>query len=165
MVYSIMASSVRKCAIMAVVAMVGILSGGCTRNNGDIGPWFGSWHLMSVKADGVVEAGYTGDIFWAFQNNVVMLTRIHTGNDGMHSTGESREHGTWSEDDGVLWLNFTYNDDRDTEGYQYRPFPELHLPYGEISPLVIVKAPGREMVLNYTSSDGVVYTYTLKKQG
>lgn len=160
-----MASPVRRIVMALFLCCMMVPFTGCTRNNGDIGPWFGTWHLMSIEAYGVPEDGYDGDIFWAFQNDVIAMTRVNTADNGMHSTGKSRVHGTWREDDGALFLNFTYNDDADTEGYQYRPFEELHLPYMEVSRLVIVKSPGREMILNYTAADGTVYTYTLKKQG
>ncbi|MBD5225270.1 MAG: lipocalin family protein [Bacteroidales bacterium] len=134
----------------------------CTRNNGDIGPWFGTWHLESIMVDGNPEVEYENNIFWAFQSEVIFLTRVPVDSPGMHTV--EKRFGTWREADGTLYLKFAYSDNSDTEGYQYHAFEELHFPYGSETPLSIIKAPGREAVLQYTDADGHVYTYTIKKQ-
>ena len=33
---------------------------GCTHNNGDIGPWFGTWQVTGIDADGAPLAEYDG---------------------------------------------------------------------------------------------------------
>ncbi len=134
----------------------------CTRNNGDIGPWFGTWHLESILVDGTPEVNYENNIFWAFQSEVIFLTRVPVDKPGSHTV--EKRFGTWRETDGILYLKFAYNDDKDTEGYQYHAFDELHFPYGSETPLSILKAPGRTAVLQYNAPDGHTYTYTIKKQ-
>ena len=93
-------------ALCLVVAGFAMLFSGCTRNNGDIGLWFGTWHMLSVTADGETETGYDKDIFWSFQNDILLLTRIQTGNDGIHCV--ERRYGTWREDGDMLFINFVY---------------------------------------------------------
>ena len=149
-------------ALCLVVAGFAMLFSGCTRNNGDIGLWFGTWHMLSVTADGETETGYDKDIFWSFQNDILLLTRIQTGNDGIHRV--ERRYGTWREDGDMLFINFSYSDDHDHPDYTYRPFEELHMPHDSEVPLTIEKKSGTNIILRYNSPDGVKYTYTLKKQ-
>lgn len=139
----------------------------CTRNNGDIGPWFGMWQLLEVQTNGVADADYEGNIFWAFQNNVFQMILRSTEPGDL--TRDQR-WGTWQESDGMLILDFNHYEDLYPEGYVdgyniYVPFPQTHLPYGEASRLNIVKMKGSDMVLTYSPQDSeVVYTYILKKR-
>lgn len=135
---------------------------GCTRNNGDIGMWFSTWHMISVAADGDADTAYKKDIFWSFQNDILQLMRIQTGNDGMHRV--ERRYGTWHEGKCSIIVNFSYSDDNSDVDYTYRPFEELHLPYGSEAVLRIKKNTGKYVILLYNAPDGVEYTYTLKKQ-
>lgn len=140
-----------------------LVSGGCTRNNGNIGAWFGTWHLEAIEADGVADVDYAGNIFWSFQNDVLQLTRVPVGDPGNHEA--ERRFGTWTEHGDVMELCFAYKSDSDPEGWEYHPFEVLHMPYGGVSSLRIVKQPAGETVLSYTSEEGTVYVYKLKKQG
>ncbi len=140
----------------------GMFLTGCTRNNGDIGEWFGTWHMVSVTADGDLDGGYKKDIFWSFQNNILMLTRIQTENNGMHRA--ERRYGTWCEEENLLFVNFSYSDNESNPDYTYRPFEELHMPFDSEFPLTIDRKSGKTIALTYNDPDGVKYTYTLKKQ-
>lgn len=155
---------VRWAASLAVLAAACFL-GGCTRNNGDIGDWFGTWQMTEVSADGVADGKYAANVFWKFQNDVISLVRVNTGV-GEHS--RSQVWGTWEDNDDYLYLNFTYSEDAtpgDPNGtYQYIPLEETHLPYGEVSALRIESRSGDKMRLEYKAADGVAYMYTLKKQ-
>jgi len=73
------------------------MTAGCTQNNGDIGEWFGEWHLRSIEINGTDDASYTGDVLWKFQNNIVEMVVV---NDTGHSHTE--HYGTWSADGSVL---------------------------------------------------------------
>ena len=128
---------------------------GCTHNNGDIGPWFGTWKVVSISPD----KAYQGNFFWSFQGNVIEMNR-NTDN-----LEYSQSFGTWQEKDGDLILDFNHHDNgSDTGEGQYRPFPELHIPAG-VSTLHIQKLSGSEIILTYAADDGETYTYTLKKWG
>ena len=43
--------------------MVMLALGSCTRNHGDIGPWFGTWHVESITVGGASVAT-DGDYFF-----------------------------------------------------------------------------------------------------
>ena len=152
---------------LALVALFAILCMGCTRNNGDIGDWFGTWQMTVITADGEPVAGYERNIFWKFQNEIVNLVMVETGE---VAHGRNDRWGTWQEEGDRLLVNFTYSDDENSvEAGQYgnsiyAPYPILHIPYGEVSALLIEKRSGNSMTLSYTASDKVTYSYTLKKQ-
>lgn len=148
--------------IIAAVVMTAI-SGSCTHNNGDIGPWFGEWKLTSIEIDGTPDAAYKGNIFWAFQTSVIEMIQVEPVTPDVSDYGQ--RWGTWSQEENTLTLNFTHHDDNAAEGSgKYTPYPATHLP-GGVSKLGIIKLSGSEIKLSYTANDGKTYTYSLKKWG
>lgn len=149
---------VKTVEILLLIAAVWAVSGGCTHNNGDIGPYFGSWLLTEIKANGVTDTDYAGNVVWAFQSDVVKMTVVYP----WHET--SGRFGTWSEHDGYLELDYTHSSDEMEPGTGDYSFPAgLHLPdHGRVR-LHIESLAAKDMVLGY-SNDGVEYTYYLKKQ-
>lgn len=138
-----------------------VILGSCTHNNGDIGPWFGEWKLTTITVDGTPDAGYDGNIFWAFQTTVIEMLSADN-----ETTGDYRQRwGTWAQDGTTLTLNFTHSDNDNPAGSdKYIPFPETGLPAG-VSKLDIVSLSSSEIKLNYTADDGKTYGYLLKKWG
>ena len=53
--------------ILSLLAL--LLTASCTRNHGDIGPWFGTWHVETITADGT-PVTVVGDYFFQFQSGV-----------------------------------------------------------------------------------------------
>lgn len=157
-----------KALLPAFLLLIAGVFSGCTRNNGDVGPWFGMWQLLTVETDGVPDKDYQGNIFWNFQNDVFSMNWRSTG---AAELTRIQVWGTWSERDNNLYLDFTHSEDRypasgTGDGFNiYRPYEQTHLPYGEVSALKIVKMKGSDMVLTYEPDAGeVVYTYILKKR-
>ena len=140
---------------------------GCTRNNGDIGRWFGTWQLEEITVDGEVDADYGRNIFWKFQNDIICMVKVDSS-DGMNRY--EQVWGTWEERDNNLFLDFTYSDFENTSwnGYAsnglYVPFPVTRIPYGEISRLEIVSDNSKKLTLRYVGNSGMVCGYVLRKQ-
>lgn len=141
---------------------------GCTRNNGDIGPWFGMWQLMEIQTDGVPDEDYRSNIFWSFQNDVFSMNwrGLQPG-----ELIRIQVWGTWSEHDDILSLDFTHSEDRfppngSGSGFNiYRPYQQTHLPEGKVSDLRIVSMKGADMMLTYQpEGEETVYTYILRKR-
>ncbi len=157
--------SLKRLIYIALAGCFILLAGSCTRNNGDIGEWFGTWQLTSIEVNGVPQEGYQRNYFWKFQNNIIGLIRVATG-EATHNRDE--RYGTWEETDDMLILNFSYHDDENADGDAtagpYVPFPELHLPYNERIRLAITQRTGSSMTLVYHASGDDTYTYHLKKQ-
>lgn len=135
-----------------------LMMASCSHNNGDIGPWFGQWKLIEIKVDGVTDYSYNGNIFWSFQTHVFQMKEVI----GDISPVSDTRWGTWEENGGELLLNFTYMNSEHKEIY-YDPLTATFLPPHEISRLKILKRPGSEMELSYTSPDGKLITYFLKR--
>ena len=50
-------------SIIISIALLMLTSTGCTRNNGDIGDWFGQWQQTEMLVDGAPDAEYHGQYF------------------------------------------------------------------------------------------------------
>ena len=122
--------------ILAIMSLCG-----CTCNDGDIGNWFGTWHLDEMTIGGETDTSYGGDLFWQFQNNVFCMRKVT----------EYHEYyprwGTWAEIDGkTLRLDFTHHDDKYPPGSDwYSPWPETHLKAKGISDLTKITMNGDRM--------------------
>lgn len=103
--------------ILAILALTALSS--CTHNDGDIGPWFGLWHLDSIEIDGVPDAAYDGHIYFMFQNKVFSMRWV---DDSTHSYIESFAQWQHSDDDKTLTISFIDN----------RYSPRLHEPAPDI---------------------------------
>lgn len=133
---------------------------GCTQNDGDIGPWFGTWRLEQILVNGTPDSGYNRDILWKFQADVISMVAV---NDVTHTVISS--WGTWTHTDNTLTLNFTYSDtDNPAGSYKYTPPTATHLP-AAISRLQVVSLSKGEIVLEYVSEQNINYTYKLAKHG
>ena len=159
----------RKLAAMFVMILVMTGFCGCTRNNGDIGPWFGTWKLTEITIDGTADAGYKGNIFWKFQNDVFEMVRVNTNS---VDTYADTHYATWNEDNGYIFVNFSNYDDNNppAEGASgngiYAPFLETHFIVGGVTQLKIESQSGSDAYFTFTSpEDGKTYGYRLKKQG
>lgn len=127
---------------------------GCTHNNGDIGPLFGSWVLDEMTVDGVPEAFGEEYTVMQFQGEIVMTKLI----DDRHSLlGYSV--GTWIRHDDVLDLNYTHHDDES----EYRTPEWLLLTHGVINTMVILSLDSRHMHLQHTTPDGRIVQYKFRK--
>lgn len=141
--------------ITAVIAVFASTS--CTHNNGDIGEWFGKWHLQSIEVNSVNDEDYDGNIVWKFQNNIVEMDVI----DGHTHT---EHYGTWKESDGKLILDFTHKDDNHEAGTgQYAPPAQTYLPSAVVG-LKILKLSSSQLILQYDADASTVIVYTLRKQ-
>lgn len=130
----------------------------CTRNNGDIGPWFGTWKLSSITIDGQPEAyNADPDILWKFQSDIICMVRA---DDNEHTA--TPRWGTWSHSGNMLSLDFTYTDNNG-DG-EYTPFPVTHLQRG-VTAIDIVKLSGSEIRLRWIDHAGQTIEYTLNKWG
>ncbi|MDE7153487.1 MAG: lipocalin-like domain-containing protein [Muribaculaceae bacterium] len=145
--------------LTAIVALT--LAPSCTHNNGDIGSWFGIWKVTSIKVDGVADSSYDGNIFWSFQSSVFQMKQVVAG----EGIGRDERWGTWSEESGDLLLDFTHSSNAFPGGGigSYQPLPATYLPANQVSRLKILKYPGSEMELSYTSETGKQITYSLKR--
>lgn len=82
----------------------------CTHNNGDIGPWFGTWRLDNITVDGEPDTSYEGNIFFMFQSQVFCARTIYPYH--LYSDSWAR----WSEEDNnILIIDYNNHDNLDTD--------------------------------------------------
>lgn len=132
---------------------------GCTRNNGDIGKWFGKWQLQELTINGTSAPEVDeGRFFWDFQNDIIRIDRI---NDNVHEV--SYCIGTWSQPSpDTMVFDFTHTSDNN---YFLTPFEEMHFPSDEPFLLTIVSQSGKECIMKrIDESTGTEYLYHLRKR-
>ena len=127
--------------------------GSCTRNHGDIGPWFGTWHVESITAQGgiyqyIVPVDVEGDYFFQFQNKVFRVSQVY----GHEQLVES--FGTWNEgDDGTMTVTFPDPD----VFYISMPGLEAH------NVFTVTTTSSSEVTFTKTDASGNTFTYHLHK--
>lgn len=134
---------------MAIVLVLG----SCTRNHGDIGPWFGTWHVESITASGsiyqdIVPVEVEGDYFFQFQSKVFRVSKVY----GYDQLVES--FGTWEENDGKMTISF--------------PDPTVYyidmIGLEKHNDFTITTTSSREVTFTKTNASGSTFAYHLKKQ-
>jgi hypothetical protein len=133
--------------------MVVLALGSCTRNHGDIGPWFGTWHLESITAAGgiyqyIVPVDIEGDYFFQFQTKVFRVSQVTDHEQLVES------FGTWDEEGDKMTIDFP----DDSVFYITMPGLEKHNVFD------ISFTSSHEVVFTKTATTGNLYTYRLKKQ-
>ena len=121
--------------------------GSCTRNHGDIGPWFGTWHVEQITTNGT-PANVEGNYFFQFQSKVfrVSLVKSHDQVD--------ESFGTWNEDGNTMTIDFP----DPSVFYIDMPGLESH------NSFTISNRSSREVTFTKSDDTGVVFSYLLKKQ-
>ena len=132
--------------IISLIAV--LLLASCTRNHGDIGIWFGTWHVEQITASGA-PVTVEGDYFFQFQNKVFRVSQVY----GHEQLVES--FGTWEEHDGGK-MTVSFPDP--TAYYIVMPGLEAH------NDFTFTTASSHDVTFTKTNADGTIYTYRLKKQ-
>lgn len=133
--------------LIYIIVFALAFAAGCTRNNGDIGPLFGLWHVDSVAEPDGTPVSRDADEFWAFQNTTIRVSVIED-----HQTKHDA-YGNWRMEDNTLFLDFPAD--------KYAPWPTTGLPRS--CSLQVLKLKGDELVLRRDTEEGATLIYTLKK--
>lgn len=137
--------------LILTALMTMLLTGGCTHNNGDIGPLFGNWKLRSIETDDpqysmeqLVPEGM--GLFIAFQSSTVKMYLVHP-----EGSADNR-YGNYRLEDNTLFFDF----------------PDTGLPHGhpllglpDVCELQLLRLDGRRLVLRRepTPQTEVIYTF------
>ena len=98
-------------AILIVIA-----ASGCTRNDGDIGPWFGQWKLVALSQGGAPVADYQDNIFFSFQSNVFQIITVKGEFD------RSICWANWTDGGSTVTIDFAHREDGSAEiDWNYTP--------------------------------------------
>lgn len=133
--------------ILFILAAFVLAGAGCTRNNGDIGSWFGTWQVVSITSgDGNVEK-LPCTVIVKFQSDIIQ-------------TCEQFDHHEYYD----YWANWRRTGDTlIIDGVKKSIAPALKLPGNSVVELEIVQAPGSVMVWRYLDSEGNSTEYNLKR--
>ncbi|MBR6489307.1 MAG: lipocalin-like domain-containing protein [Muribaculaceae bacterium] len=137
--------------IIAIALLAGMA--GCTHNNGDIGYWFGLWHLDSIEVNGETDSAYDGKYYFLFQGKVFCLRYVF---EQEHDYREA--FAQWKESDDQKFVTINFVDNRFTP-YLGDDIPANYL--STVTTLTVDTLTSSTMVLHYTRDDGTVITYHL----
>jgi len=136
-----------------------IAAGGCTHNNGDIGPLFGTWVLDKMTVDGQEANLGPEHTFLQFQGKIVMAKLI----DDRHSL-LFYSVGTWEREGDEMFLDYTHHDDEFEAGTgQYSAPDWLLLTTNSINRLKVLSLDNKYMRLQFTTQDGRTAIYNFRK--
>lgn len=127
--------------------MVVLALGSCTRNHGDIGPWFGTWHVESITAGGTL-ISVEGDYFFQFQSKVFRVSLVTDRNKLVES------FGTWEENDSKMTISFP------DPSVFYIEMPGLET-YNDFT---VTTTSSKEVTFTKTDATGTTFAYHLKRQ-
>lgn len=135
--------------VAASFAVVLLALGACTRNHGDIGPWFGTWHVHQITADGI-RVNVEGDYFFQFQSHVFRVSQVY----GHEQLVES--FGTWDESEDGNKMTISFPD----PSVYYIVMPGLEAN----NAFTVTRTSSSDITFTKTDAEGTAYTYHLKKQ-
>lgn len=137
--------------ILLTIALLAL--GGCTKNNGDIGHWFGLWHVDSIEIDGEPAADYDGNYYFMFQGKVFCVRYVF---EQEHLMREA--YARWEESDDRQHVTVSFADDN------YQPFFGNDIPGNYLSTvnvLTVDTLTASTMVLHHSTPGGSLVTYRL----
>ncbi|MCH5217386.1 MAG: hypothetical protein J1F07_02350 [Muribaculaceae bacterium] len=143
--------------ILAVLILL-LAAPGCTRPDGDIGVWFGSWHLESIMIDGVSEQSYADnpEIMFNFQGKVFNAAYME----------RAEIYGEWSYAGETLTLIASFQAGSGANlSYLFDPFPvAMHFPQGvDQLEITVTRLTSDIMQWQYTDQYGRMLTYNFRK--
>ena len=124
------------------------MTASCTRNHGDIGIWFGTWHVESITASGT-PVTVEGDYFFQFQSHVFRVSLVRDHEQVVESFGAWEEN----EDGRTMTISFP---DPDT---YYIQMPGLDTD----NHFTVTRDSSHEVTFTKTDTTGTSFTYHLKK--
>ena len=134
-------------ALITIICTIMILLSACTRNHGDIGIWFGTWHIEQITAGGT-PVNVEGDYFFQFQSKVFRVSQVY----GHEQLIDS--YGTWEENGDKMTISFP---DPSTI---YITMPGLE----SRNDFTVTTTSSREVTFTKTDANGTTFAYHLKKQ-
>ncbi len=133
--------------IISILSVLVLCS--CTRNHGDIGIWFGTWHVEQITANGT-PVNVEGDYFFQFQSKVFRVSQVY-GHEQMVAS-----YGTWEESDDGSKMTVSFPDPT----VYYIVMPGLE----DYNDFTITSKSSREVTFTKSDETGTAYAYHLVKQ-
>lgn len=138
--------------LIGLMMVAAWLTAGCTRNDGDIGVWFGTWVVESISRDDTPLNDGDDVIVMIFQGSVLETKPIDPLGDNYG------RFATWHESDGTMIIDAA----PDATGMKGL-YAGLLLPDEDGVRLEILQQTSKRAVLQWCSPDGYNLTYKLRK--
>ena len=146
--------------IISALFIISFFASSCTHLDGDIGDWFGSWHLEQMLIDGQIDETYAKN-----QKNVQVMISFQGKVFNIAYLNGDEIYGTWSYAGEILTLIAGYNTGGGSNSSLFNPFPVvLHLPADvEQIEITVTRINGSTMQWQYIDQNGQLITYNWRK--
>lgn len=142
----------KRLAFLITLVVAALMPTGCTHNNGDIGPIFGTWVLREASCDGQRLDVESFLVTWSFQNNILseMVTLPH------NTTHETWATWGWGDEGRVLYVDFTHC-------WQIPQCKALGFPEDSKAAFTVKEFNKKTLSLVYIHENGSTYAYRFDK--
>lgn len=136
-----------------------VAAGSCTKYGGDIGPWFGSWHLEEILINGEPDESYASNqksqVMVSFQGDIFNMAYLNG----------SEIYGSWSYAGEVLTLEAGYNAGSGHYSSGFDPYPTVLYFPADVSQveITVTKINGKTMQWQLIDQSGRLITYNWRK--
>ena len=154
-----MMKRIRYCFLLMISV---IMLSGCTHPDGDIGEWFGSWHVEEIIINGELDETYAQN---REENRLQVMVNFQGKIFNMAYIEGTEIYGSWSYAGEVLTLVASYNAGSGNGTSLFEPFPTvLHFPADvEQVEITVTYINGKTMQWQLIDQSGRLITYNLKK--
>ena len=137
---------------------VALMAGSCSTTDGDIGEWFGSWHLETIMINQEEDSSYSAnpEIMFSFQGKIFNCSYME----------RAEIYGSWSYAGEILTLIASYNAGSGANvSYLFNPFPvAMHFPADvDQIEITVTQLTSKTMQWQYIDPEGKLLTYNFKK--
>lgn len=148
--------------LLFICLIILLVSSGCTRPEGDIGDWFGSWHLEEMLIDGELDEQYAQyqehdirQVMISFHGDIFNIAYINGG---------FEQYGSWSYAGEILTLIVEHYDLIENNPW-FNPYPSvLHFPADvEQVEITVTQIGSKTMQWQLIDQNGRLITYNFRK--
>lgn len=151
-----------KYIVSLAVAVFSLLFPSCTQPDGNIGDWFGSWHLEEMLIDGELDQEYAD---YGENNRMQVMVSFQGNIFNMAILNGDEIYGTWSYAGEILTLIANYNSGSGHNSPYFDPFPKvLRFPADvEQVEITVTSITSRKMQWQLINQNGNLITYNFRK--
>lgn len=148
--------------IYPILGICLMILAGCTKPDGDIGDWFGSWHIEEILINGEPDQVYAD---YQKENRYQVMVNFQGKVFNMAYIEGTEIYGSWSYAGEVLTLVASYNAGSGNGTSLFDPFPTvLHFPADvEQVDITVTHINNKTMQWQLIDQNGRLITYNLRK--
>lgn len=139
-----------------LIGLLTLIFAGCSHNNGNIGNWFGTWHVTEITVNGETLETYNQNMYFKFQANICDIITVSPHHDNFEHFARFQE-----QDNHTILIDFGHTDEWNPVEFDA---PAESLLENGPNVLKVSNKGSRKKILTLDKEDGTTINYTLRKQ-